>query len=355
MIVVMFNSVHTSLPSCSSSKDSQSPFQAHHMDRATLGEVARYYQSYVQEKNLEKYFLSNTLVTSVQRIKGKRIINDESGERETTCKKCFGLEGENLFEVKGVYKTVSCGCCNSFSMLTRNVVVATGMLGRANKLHVAGEDLGFVKTKVQDLESAIQGGDLGCASSRVLVVGAGLSAADAVQCCRNANIPVIHVFRRKARDQQIALARLPKAVYPEYHEILELMRGEKKDPGYTPLAEHQVEKFLADYSVTMRGPQGPYHMSISLAVVLIGSQPDLTFLPNEGRHMGFQKEEPISYKNNPLAVNPFTMEIVDQPGLYAMGPLVGDNFVRFSLGGALAITKHLVEKGHMASKNNNNL
>lgn len=302
------------------------------MDRATLGEIARYYQSYVQEKNLDKYFLSNTLVTSVKSIKGKRIINSESGERETTCKKCFGLEGENLFEVKGVYKTVSCGCCKSFSLITKNVVLATGMLGRPNKLGVEGEDLSFIKTKVQDLEAAIQGGDLGCASSRVLVVGAGLSAADAVQCCQNANIPVIHAFRRKANDPQIALARLPKAVYPEYHKVLELMKGQTKDPGYTPLAEHKVEKFLEDYSVMLQGPQGPYHLPVSLAVVLIGSQPDLSFLPNEGKHMGFQKGEAISYKNNPLVVNPFTMEIENEPGLYAMGPLVGDNFVRFSLG-----------------------
>ena len=31
-------------------------------------------------------------------------------------------------------------------------------------------------------------------------------------------------------------------------------------------------------------------------------------------------------------------------GLYAMGPLVGDNFVRFLQGGALGITSHILRK-----------
>lgn len=32
------------------------------------------------------------------------------------------------------------------------------------------------------------------------------------------------------------------------------------------------------------------------------------------------------------------------PGLYALGPLVGDNFVRFIIGGALAITSHIYKQ-----------
>ena len=34
-------------------------------------------------------------------------------------------------------------------------------------------------------------------------------------------------------------------------------------------------------------------------------------------------------KNNPVDINIYTFESVKHPGLYAMGPLVGDNFVRF--------------------------
>jgi len=47
-------------------------------------------------------------------------------------------------------------------------------------------------------------------------------------------------------------------------------------------------------------------------------------------------------KNNQIAVDKFTNEIERVPkGLFALGPLVGDNFVRFIPGGALAITAAL--------------
>lgn len=55
--------------------------------------------------------------------------------------------------------------------------------------------------------------------------------------------------------------------------------------------------------------------------------------------------KPIDCKTNPIAVNKYTNEVQrlasGRRGLYAMGPLVGDNFVRFISGGALAITSAL--------------
>ena len=41
-------------------------------------------------------------------------------------------------------------------------------------------------------------------------------------------------------------------------------------------------------------------------------------------------------KNNPVDIDIYTFESVKHSGLYAMGPLVGDNFVRFLQGRALA-------------------
>lgn len=40
----------------------------------------------------------------------------------------------------------------------------------------------------------------------------------------------------------------------------------------------------------------------------------------------------------------FTYEVTksQKPGLYALGPLVGDNFVRYILGGAFAILVHIL-------------
>lgn len=51
----------------------------------------------------------------------------------------------------------------------------------------------------------------------------------------------------------------------------------------------------------------------------------------------------IDCKNNPLAVK-FTNELLNVPGIYGLGPLVGDNFVRFIAGGALSISSALFKE-----------
>lgn len=50
----------------------------------------------------------------------------------------------------------------------------------------------------------------------VLVVGAGLSAADAIIATRCRNIPVLHLFRNKTSDLG---KQLPENMYPEYHKV----------------------------------------------------------------------------------------------------------------------------------------
>ena len=61
-----------------------------------------------------------------------------------------------------------------------------------------------------------------------------------------------------------------------------------------------------------------------------------------GTGLGENSTKPIDCKTNPIAVDKYTNELLHTPkGLYAMGPLVGDNFVRFIPGGGLAITSAL--------------
>lgn len=50
----------------------------------------------------------------------------------------------------------------------------------------------------------------------MLIIGAGLSAADAVTICRSSQVHVIHVYR----NSSVGLDKmLPEAVYPEYHAV----------------------------------------------------------------------------------------------------------------------------------------
>ena len=87
-------------------------------------------------------------------------------------------------------------------------------------------------------------------------------------------------------------------------------------------------------------------VQVSKVLVLIGAHPNLSFLDDNGRSLGINPEEPISCRRNPIEVDPFTNEVVaaDGPGMYAMGPLIGENFVRFLKGGALAIASDFAKR-----------
>lgn len=61
--------------------------------------------------------------------------------------------------------------------------------------------------------------------------------------------------------------------------------------------------------------------------------------------LGEDPTKTIDCKNNPIAVDKFTYEVLKvDHNLFAMGPLAGDNFVRFIPGGALAITAAMHER-----------
>lgn len=104
-------------------------------------------------------------------------------------------------------------------MLAHNVVLATGTHDIPARLGVEGESLPFVHHSFWELEAAICRGELSHMSDPVLVVGAGLTAADAVLATHHLNTPVYHVFRRSVTDPELIFNQLPKLLYPEYHKV----------------------------------------------------------------------------------------------------------------------------------------
>ena len=127
------------------------------------------------------------------------------------------------------------------------------------------------------------------------------------------------------------------------------MMGQKEShPGYKPYAQHHVVKIDTNKKVTLHGSNSKTGSMIesvqaSLVVVLIGASPNLDFLEEQGCNLGIVLDKPIS-RNNLVDIDLFSHESVRQTGIYAMGPLVGDNFVRFLQGGALAITNHILKQ-----------
>lgn len=113
--------------------------------------------------------------------------------------------------------------------------------------------------------------------------------------------------------------------------------------GYIPLEEHQVTEIDSDGKVRLRGPDSCTRIRVSYVVVLIGSRPNLSFMESSVvSRLAVDDSAHISCRNNPVDVDLFSLESTKERGLYAMGPLVADNFVRFAQGGALAITNNLL-------------
>lgn len=313
-----------------------------------------------------------------------------------------------------------------------------------NRLGVRGESksLSWVKYELPLLESAIKNveDEEKLNMKPVVIVGAGLSAADAVIACRKSGIKVIHVFRSVAggfvSSMTLSMIHilltsvfpqlgLPQTYFPEYNMVYNMMRNPKSNyDNYQALPESTLKEIKSSngkHFVTIQSlrSEETQMFEVSYCVVLIGSRPDLSLLNNinlspsqhivsivtetssenivirtlrrlkifcdkcrhlnlcfgvknrniinsliedvnnkpcqcesligdkkvkaDERGLGFGEDpdKPIDCKNNPIAVNKFTNELLEVPGVYALGPLVGDNFVRFIAGGALSISSAL--------------
>ena len=70
---------------------------------------------------------------------------------------------------------------------------------------------------------------------------------------------------------------------------------------------------------------------MSYIAVCIGSHPDLSFLPPEMKldcNLGIIPGVPVDCKSNPVAIDTASHECIREPGLFALGPVAGENFVR---------------------------
>ncbi len=70
-----------------------------------------------------------------------------------------------------------------------NVVVATGTYDQPNKLKVPGEHLPYVIHSLGELEHLMKSGEVNSSGHPVMIIGAGLSAADAILYTQDQNIP----------------------------------------------------------------------------------------------------------------------------------------------------------------------
>ncbi|XP_051170022.1 oxidative stress-induced growth inhibitor 1-like [Leptopilina boulardi] len=325
--------------------------------RVSIGTVAAYYRDYVTRQGLEKYFRCGTTITSVR---------ENFDEKDNKRGYVWLVHG---------YENIS---RRTFSYKCRKVILATGTIDSLNRLGIPGEkahndwvthDLNVLESRLNQMvnsqDSCSIMGEFKTKSKKtvdpILVVGAGLSAADAIMAARFRGIPVLHAFRDSSKDWNNEkqtfdrLKWLPVSIYPEYHKVYEMMADGgtnyplyKALPGFTLMDVNETSKDDDNQSkekrVTLCTPDGQLiSYQVSHAAILIGARPDLSYLENNGFGLGKFRDLSIDSKWNPIEINDFTYEVIQAPrnGLYALGPLVGDNFVRFILGGAFAILVHI--------------
>lgn len=133
----------------------------------------------------------------------------------------------------------------------------------------------------------------------VLVVGAGLSAADAIMAARFRGVPVLHMFRdascgwERQKGTKVSglkigssnsdrLQLLPPSIYPEYHKVYKMMAdGGTNYPLYKALPGYSIVDFGADKDetfgprdrqVTLCAPNGQLQsFRVSAVAILIGT------------------------------------------------------------------------------------
>ena len=446
--------------------------------RVTMHDVKLYYRDYAKQKNLDKYLLNSAMVTNVRRIYCTKLANTESpcmilpisnhsaSETDASFNAPIFWEVTGLIDKRDRKKASSLthkGDLTEFKFFCKHLVLANGTTDLHNELHVKGESQRFILRTIRELEEKIKEDLPRLQKDPLMIIGSGLSAADAILLAQKYSIRIVHVIRRSVHDQNLIFNKLPKKIYPEYQRVYEQMvlnrytnlsnnyknenlsiNGEngnvqesisnrnyvlydeysvksfsskrvcilnkinpmqqqsslghdeqQKSVHHTNINRHlnlqrhhhqihqrQLKEFdedaemngiaesikmsanLSDKSLSgskqypINGNDSSFNnknninntnsntieLKISYACILIGFSPNLDFFaPILANDMALDSTKSINSKDNPIAVDRFTHEALKFKNLYAMGPLIGDNFIRFGTGGALAITSSIVK------------
>lgn len=202
--------------------------------RVSMHDVRNYYRDYVKQKNLDKYLLNNATVTGVRRICCNKfmpsngvstcsttVLNDAAASQN-----CFLWEVTGLIDKRDRRKASSLthkGDLKEFRYYCKHLVLANGATDLHNELKVKGETSRFILRSLRELEEKIRDDLPRLQKDPLLIVGSGLSAADAILLAQKYGIRVVHAIRRSVHDTNLIFTKLPKKIYPEYQKVYELM------------------------------------------------------------------------------------------------------------------------------------
>ncbi|CAJ1396715.1 unnamed protein product [Effrenium voratum] len=253
----------------------------------------------------------------------------------------------------------------------RAVALACGSFATPRRLEIFGEELPFVTHRPPIHTPALME-----KIGHLLVVGAGLSAADAIlhvltgpgaaAGAAGRKVQVTHVFRGAAQQTKIGkmFGGSTSSTYRDEEWLARLMARKDSDPRYRPLAEAQLLEITEEGTCKLQTPTGEETVAeVSVVALLLGALPDLGFLPRRLRralkaapHAAVTRTDgQISSHPQFLEVNQETLQLADAdtkevlaPNVFAAGPLRGDNFVRFLIGDAFVIRQQVAASAKLA-------
>lgn len=363
--------------------------------RAFCGDIADYYSDYVTKMGLKERFINDTEICQTDCLE-KDFINTEMQSQssavvsQSSCSpsppsllspasptKCCFSSGNNCITTSTSWDRLTdicsqisdpedCGVYCSQRRVSKNkwylygsqkkngvsdskvctfskkLVLACGVYGKPRYLDVPGEqEFGFLTHDFSEFSRRVRTCD---GSGTVLIVGAGLSAADGVLLALKRGVKVVHVFHKDPYSRQLIFDRMPEKVYPDYKHVHRLMQGEESDSRYFSCARSQVSEFREN-SFVVQNESGHEQLWSDVAIggVFIGTNAELGFLPKKlVLKLGMNPDEPIHSKRNPVDINPISFVTEASTSLYAIGSLVGDNFVRFGVGSSLGVAQHIL-------------
>ncbi|WKY04432.1 hypothetical protein Q1695_005437 [Nippostrongylus brasiliensis] len=268
--------------------------------------IVHYMKAYVEEMGLAKNIIPHTKVTSIRKT-------------------------GDLWTVAGKRKDGL-----GFSYTANHVVLACGKTKKRQlELPTRNPSLPILYDIVNMKSHLENDNTLGTSAndSRVVVIGDGISSADAVRLCLEHEIPVLHVMRRTDRQlRNTVLSRLSPLHYAEYHSIYRLMIGRDTHPLYEKSTASSVIDVDEKSVLTVTTPKGDRYEKCSMLMVCIGRVTDLEYVLTEKyTFSGYQSDE--------------------DPTLFCVGSFAGDHFVRYLVGGCLDVARSIHE--YYKDKNNN--
>jgi len=276
--------------------------------RLPAGVIREYLKAYAERMGLLNKVQPKTKVTEVTKL--------HNGSNKEPL---YQVSGEDL---EGVPFTIKC----------RKVVLACGQ-SHERHLEVEGEylnpnvvyDVAHLKRLLQMEEEELP------RNNRIIVVGDGISAADAINFCLKNNLQVLHVMKRgESQLRQTMLSKLSSSIYPEYASAYKLMTGKKENSLYQRMTSASVIKLNKEVA-TIRHLDREINEPFRILVACIGRRSELAMFPKK---MDFNSD----YRCD------------SDPHIFAVGSLAGDHFIRYLVGGCLQVATSLLKDREMELK-----